>query len=559
MMCPDLSPRSAPAQAPASGDLCAVTVVVAAYNTGETLHELVRSLDGQSMPQEHFEVVVVDDGSTDGTGEVLDALAAQRPNWVVRHIPNSGWPGTPRNVGLELATGEYVTFVDHDDFLGRDGLATACAFARQHHSDVVVAREVGVGRSIGRFMFTRNEPDATFENSPIVRLLTPHKLYRREMLRENGIRFPEGKVRLEDHLFTMAAYFAAERISIYADHPFYYWTRREGTAHASLDLKDPHEYVEVALNRVLDLVEEHVPPGPRRDRIKAHWLERKLLPIVARAPMLEYPLEYRAEMVRAARALVDQRYAPDADRELHFSARVRVHLLRAGATEALMALARTEQAITTRAVAEQVTWGQEGVEIGLRVELLHRDGQQVEFAEEGGRLRWVPRESLDDPSLDLDVTDEVQRASVLLVVGRRDGDDDFAVTVPGGVVTGEAGAGGRRRLVFTGVAHVPLDRMLRLAGSRGRAVLDVRTETEVLGWRSLRRVEAGDAEVSAMSPPVAAAGLTAYRTTKGNLSLRRDAPAKGEGEPRSRASWGRRVARRAVRVARSVRRGCGRR
>lgn len=77
---------------------------------------------------------------------------------------------------------------------------------------------------------------------------------------------------MEDHLFTMSAYFAARRISVFADSPFYYWTLREGVAHASIGLKEPHEYVEVAVNRVLAVVDANVEPGPRRDRIKAHWL-----------------------------------------------------------------------------------------------------------------------------------------------------------------------------------------------------------------------------------------------------------------------------------------------
>ena len=58
-------------------------------------------------------------------------------------------------------------------------------------------------------------------------LLTPHKLFRTAMLREHGIRFPEGRRRLEDHLFVVPAYFAAERISVLASYPIYHWVSRQ--------------------------------------------------------------------------------------------------------------------------------------------------------------------------------------------------------------------------------------------------------------------------------------------------------------------------------------------
>ena len=64
-------------------------------------------------------MIFVDDGSTDGTRRRLDALAAEHDHVRVEHIPNSGWPGRPRNVGLDLARGEFVYFVDNDDWLAR--------------------------------------------------------------------------------------------------------------------------------------------------------------------------------------------------------------------------------------------------------------------------------------------------------------------------------------------------------------------------------------------------------------------------------------------------------
>src|SRR5215213_8705321 len=99
-----------------------VTVIVPVFNPGDDINALIDSLLGQTMPPHEREFVFVDDGSTDGTGERLDALAAQNVGMEVVHIPNSGWPGRPRNVGIDTAHGEFVFFADNDDRLELDAL-----------------------------------------------------------------------------------------------------------------------------------------------------------------------------------------------------------------------------------------------------------------------------------------------------------------------------------------------------------------------------------------------------------------------------------------------------
>ena len=99
-----------------------VSVVVPVYNPGAHIEECVASLLRQSLPPDAYEVIFVDDGSTDGTGERLDELAAADPRVRVFHQENSGWSGRPRNVGIDAARGEYVMFVDNDDHLGDEAL-----------------------------------------------------------------------------------------------------------------------------------------------------------------------------------------------------------------------------------------------------------------------------------------------------------------------------------------------------------------------------------------------------------------------------------------------------
>src|SRR5690348_13293955 len=106
-----------------------VTVVVPTFDSGPRLAALVASLDEQSLSTDDFEVVLVDDGSSDGTEALVDAIAAARPNVRAEHVPASGWPGRPRNVGLDAARGEYVYFVDHDDRLGVEALERLTDYA----------------------------------------------------------------------------------------------------------------------------------------------------------------------------------------------------------------------------------------------------------------------------------------------------------------------------------------------------------------------------------------------------------------------------------------------
>ena len=95
------------------------SVVVIAYNDARRLPRAVASVLAQSMGD--VETVIVDDASTDGTGQVADRLAAAHPGRVrAIHLPaNSGGCGRPRNIGIERSHGRYLMFLDSDDLLDR--------------------------------------------------------------------------------------------------------------------------------------------------------------------------------------------------------------------------------------------------------------------------------------------------------------------------------------------------------------------------------------------------------------------------------------------------------
>src|SRR4051812_3421389 len=204
-----------------------VSVVVPVYNPGRYLHRCAESLLGQTLPADEYEVLFVDDGSTDDSPRYLDHLAAQHPQVRVIHQENSGWPGKPRNVGLAAATGTYVFFCDADDWLAPDALADLYQFAVSHSSDVVLPKMAGARRTVPHHVFTRTVGSTSLADGPLMESLTPHKLFRRSFLGDHGILFPEGRRRLEDHYFVVTAYLLADVVSIYADHTCYTHIRRE--------------------------------------------------------------------------------------------------------------------------------------------------------------------------------------------------------------------------------------------------------------------------------------------------------------------------------------------
>jgi len=334
-----------------------VSVVVPVFNPGAAFDELIRSLDRQTLDAEFYEVLLCDDGSDESTRHRLDGVARARPNVRVLTLAHTGWPGTPRNHGIGAARGEYVFFADQDDRLFDGALKHLCDYADRHSSDVVIGKVVGVGRRIPRRIFRRDIPQAVLGQDPLLELLTPHKLFRTSFLREHDIRFPDGRVRLEDHLFVMKAYFAAATISILASEPCYAWLRNQGSA--SSRRIDPVTYFP-HVERVLDLVEANTEPGELRDTLFRHWYRGKVLKRLDGDRMVRYPADYRARFLDVVTPLAQSRFGPSVERGLPFPLRIRSALLRAGRRDELMRFLEFEAKLECLAEMTSARWTRAG-------------------------------------------------------------------------------------------------------------------------------------------------------------------------------------------------------
>jgi Glycosyltransferases involved in cell wall biogenesis len=113
-----------------------LSIIVPVYNVEAFLKKCVDSLLAQDLPKEDYEVILVDDGSTDGGGMLCDTLAAEHGNIRVIHQRNRGLSGA-RNSGIPVASGDYVMFVDSDDFLCPNVLGTLVGLMDSKELDIL--------------------------------------------------------------------------------------------------------------------------------------------------------------------------------------------------------------------------------------------------------------------------------------------------------------------------------------------------------------------------------------------------------------------------------------
>ncbi|MFC9917638.1 glycosyltransferase family 2 protein [Agromyces binzhouensis] len=399
-----------------------VSVVVATYASGPGLDRLVASLDAQTLASDRFEVIFVDDGSPDGTLERVRAIAAVRPNVRVERIENSGWPSRPRNVGLGMARGEWVLFMDHDDELYPDALRAASHWGARNGADVVNGKEARThdpGWALATYRADRPQDRGRRDAHPLVPM-NPHKLYRREFLEQHGIRFPEGRrVLWEDIFFNLQVAEHATTISTLATTPFYHWVQTKGSGSTTFRRADPEWWSH--LERVVESIEHHLAKDElQRRQLLRHQYATRVLPAF-QPSFLRRPASEQEMILDRARAM-QQRYFPVAlDASLDRSALAIARALRLGDDERLRrlcAVAGTDRFGPPKLL--QLRWEDGALVVRASATTVDRDGGGT-FAAIDGRVLPFPPDLLDglgDPG-DFDVRDELERTIPSLVVRAR--------------------------------------------------------------------------------------------------------------------------------------------
>lgn len=211
-----------------------VSIVVPTYNVEKYIVEFLQSVENLSIGLENVEVIIVNDGSTDRTVEVLEEYRFKNDFFTVVNLESSsGAAGLPRNVGIEMAKGEYITFIDPDDVFLCEGLEKLYVTAKQYDSEVVMGTFELFNQSGSwdhdMFKYTLTEEKFNFKIEQYPEILrAPNnmslKIYKTELLRKHNLTFPEG-VAAQDAVFTAQGFFHTEKISYITEKVFKYRVR----------------------------------------------------------------------------------------------------------------------------------------------------------------------------------------------------------------------------------------------------------------------------------------------------------------------------------------------
>ena len=226
-----------------------VSVIMPVYNVEEFLAKCIESVLDQTLTD--LELFVIDDGSTDSSGKICDQYAKKDRRVKVIHKENGGAP-TARNAAIDQATGEYMYFIDSDDWIEKDYLEKMYQLAKKYHADLVVTGFLMEYYQNGKFVtYSTSCKDAIYKSQSDFRKnaykyfnnsllsLAWNKLMRREIIAKNNLRFPDTK--WDDHHFNME-FLMDVNVVVVSSMAKYHWYRSRKGAETMINYSDPNMF-----------------------------------------------------------------------------------------------------------------------------------------------------------------------------------------------------------------------------------------------------------------------------------------------------------------------------
>lgn len=281
-----------------------ISVIIPVYNVEDYIEEALDSIINQTMFDD-LEVIMVDDGSTDDSRYIIDEYARNYDNFYAYHKKNEG-QGIARNFGLEYARGEYIHFMDADDYLPPKAYETLYYF--NPYNDFIVGNLLKFGEFniweniLFKEAFSSFHDDVkSFRLEDVPNILwdtiTCNKLFKKSFLDKYHIRFINRNTYYEDLLFSLEAYIYASSIG-FSMNIFYFWRLRKDKTSITQKQEDVRNFqnrLEV-LKIYNNLMNKHELSSRYTDVVYDKWLRHDLKTSLKKIG--NYPGKYYLDLIK---------------------------------------------------------------------------------------------------------------------------------------------------------------------------------------------------------------------------------------------------------------------
>lgn len=267
-----------------------VSIIIPIYNVGAYVERCLSSIYNQDIDDSTFEVIAVNDGSTDDSSDEVRKFMSEHQNIRLIEKENGG-VSSARNIGIHYATGKYVTFVDPDDIIMPDAMAKMMDYCRTHEDDIVICRSFN--KTENKEVYAWND---TFSDDEVVTndALLYHGyvrgsvcggIYKLSFLQENDITFIEGMRNGEDTAFLAFAMNYSGQVK-FKDISLYAVIGREGSASRVFNKERISREV-ASINIVDDIVSRIDSKSPTLQLLR-YILRANLMRTAVRYPEMSY-------------------------------------------------------------------------------------------------------------------------------------------------------------------------------------------------------------------------------------------------------------------------------
>lgn len=255
-----------------------VSIIVPVYNREKIIKPCIESINAQTYDKSKWEVIFVDDASTDNSIDTIESSIDKNINYRILKRPvGSGNASAPRNEGIKASLSKYVFFLDSDDYVDSQLLENGMEMALRNDSDIVYVKMKGIRRHTTIRPF-RNEfvDKADFYKDHLLRALSPLKFIKLNLLLDNDILFFPSIDKGEDQIFVVHALTKARKISIIADKDYYFALAHDGEhlSRKALSIQSFYQTIYMPLNYIYMMRDDQ--DYDNKKKIYNAWLLRSV-------------------------------------------------------------------------------------------------------------------------------------------------------------------------------------------------------------------------------------------------------------------------------------------